>query len=172
MPTLYILCGLPFSGKSTLARDIAQATAGVLVSYDALWVEKQGETGRSFSFDELCTLAEDRLAQALAHGSSAVYDTLNNSRGWRDRLRQIAASQGASSVIVYLNTPLAVIEQRRKANDLTGERHSVLANTVWEEALKFEIPEPSEAAIEFTPGTDIPSWLEKLNRLRVPGNNI
>lgn len=162
MPTLFILCGLPFSGKSTLARKIAEATGSVLVSYDALWMEKNRETGLSLPFDEFSALAEERLAQALANGSSAVYDTLNNSRGWRDRLRGIADRQGARSVIVYLNTPLAVIEQRRAENDRTGERHSVSAATVREEAAKFETPEPAEAAIEFTPETNFPSWVERL----------
>src|SRR5215831_13921304 len=108
MPNLYILCGLPFSGKSTLAQQLALATGSVLVSYDALWWEKKRETGDSWGFDALCHLAEARLAEALEDGVSAVYDTLNNSKGWRDRLRRLAARHGARSVVVYLNTPLAV----------------------------------------------------------------
>jgi predicted kinase len=170
MPTLYILCGLPFSGKSTLARQIAGATDSVLVSYDTLWQETHRETDISLSFDELCTLAEDQLAQALKQGSSAVYDTLNNSKGWRDRLRQIAVHQGARSVILYLNTPLAIIEERRTRNQVTGERHSVGSETLWEEIAKFEIPDPSEAAIEFTPETDVASWLKQWKSVSIEQN--
>jgi predicted kinase len=162
MPTLYILCGLPFSGKSTLAQQLASATGSVLVSYDALWWEKKRKTGDSWGFDALCDLAETRLVTALADGVSAVYDTLNNSKGWRDRLRQLAARHGARSVVVYLNTPLAVIEDRQRANQVTGERHSVSPTALHAEVAKFEVPGPSEAAVEFTPGTDFASWLAQL----------
>lgn len=163
MPTLYILCGLPFSGKSTLAKQLSQATGSVLVSYDALWREMQRETGKSLGFDELCSLAEGRLAQALEQGTSAVYDTLNNSKGWRDRLRRLAARQGARSIVVYLNTPLAVIEERQRNNQITGERHSVSSDTLREEVGKFEVPGTSEAALEFAPETDLAAWLARLN---------
>ncbi len=134
----------------------------MLVSYDALWVEKERETGLSLSFDELCIVAEGRLEDALKHGFSAVYDTLNNSKGWRDRLQNIAVCQGAHSVIIYLNTPRDIIEQRRTSNELTNQRHHVTSETLREEITKFEVPEPCERAIEFTPGTDVSSWLEQL----------
>jgi predicted kinase len=162
MPTLYILCGLPFSGKSTLAQQLASATGSVLVSYDAIWWEKKRETGESWGFDALCDLAEARLAVALEGGVSAVYDTLNNSKGWRDRLRRLAAQHGARSVVVYLNTPLAVIEERQRDNQVTGERHSVSPDTLRAEVAKFEAPGPIEEAIEFTPDTDFASWLPQL----------
>ena len=161
MPTLYILCGLPFSGKSMLARHLATATGSVLVAYDDLWLEKKRETGDSLEFDELCDLAEGRLAQALEQGLSAVYDTLNNSTGWRDRLRHIAARRGARSVIVYLNTPLSVIEARRRKNEITGERHNVGSDILHAEIARFEAPRPGENALEFTPDTNLASWLEE-----------
>ncbi len=34
MPTLYILCGLPFSGKSMLAKEISLKTGFTVISYD------------------------------------------------------------------------------------------------------------------------------------------
>ena len=40
MPKLYIMCGLAFSGKSTLARKIAEHTNSKLIAFDKLWVEK------------------------------------------------------------------------------------------------------------------------------------
>lgn len=43
MPTLYIMCGVGFSGKSTLAKKIAEHTGAMLVSQDALYFEKEKE---------------------------------------------------------------------------------------------------------------------------------
>lgn len=40
---LYIMCGLAFSGKSTLARKIAEHTGSKRIAFDELWVEKDKE---------------------------------------------------------------------------------------------------------------------------------
>ena len=41
MPVLFVVCGLPFSGKTMLAEKIARSADAVLVSYDALWRENR-----------------------------------------------------------------------------------------------------------------------------------
>lgn len=43
MTNLYIMCGLAFSGKSTLARKIAERTGSRLIAFDKLWVKKEKE---------------------------------------------------------------------------------------------------------------------------------
>jgi len=39
--TLYIMCGVGFAGKSTLAKKIAEYTGATLVSQDAMYFEKE-----------------------------------------------------------------------------------------------------------------------------------
>ncbi len=43
MPKLYIMSGVGFSGKSTLAKKIAEYTGATLVSQDGLFFEKEKE---------------------------------------------------------------------------------------------------------------------------------
>src|SRR3990167_7901222 len=49
---LYIMCGVGFSGKSTLAKQIAEHTGAVLVSQDALFFEKEKELNLDQDSDE------------------------------------------------------------------------------------------------------------------------
>ncbi|HEY4505991.1 MAG TPA: hypothetical protein VJJ24_00855 [Candidatus Paceibacterota bacterium] len=39
MPELYIISGLPFAGKSILAKEMREITGAELVSFDDLWEE-------------------------------------------------------------------------------------------------------------------------------------
>lgn len=155
MPLLIVLCGLPFSGKSTLARRLAAGTGAIRLSYDELWQEQKGETGRSLGFEELSDLAHKRLRAALAAGKSAIYDTLNDTRDGRDRLRALAVEQGAHAFVIYLDTPPEVLAQRRQRCAETGERHSVPSDALRTAAARFEAPESDDDTIVFPPEGDI-----------------
>jgi predicted kinase len=150
-PVLVILCGLPFSGKSTMGRRLASVTGAELISYDALWQEVRDATGLSCGFDDLSALADARLRAALRSGRDAVYDTLNDTRDWRDRLRALAESAGAGAVVVYLETPLGVRAARRERCRATGERHPVSSKGLKSSEAKFEPPGPDERAVVVRP---------------------
>src|SRR5690242_17359837 len=94
-PRLYILCGFPFSGKTTLARELLSRLGLAYVSIDAINTERGvGLEGKSISpqaWDVTYRLAYDRLADALSVGQSVLFDHVNFTRGQRDELRTIAA---------------------------------------------------------------------------------
>src|SRR3990167_10908838 len=109
MTKLYILCGLAFSGKSTLARKIVEHTKSKLIAFDKLWVEKnkdkpvpKGAEGWRF----IRKVAQDEVTKALQEGNSVVYDDNNVRFEHREELREIARRLGAKDVVIYLNTPL------------------------------------------------------------------
>ena len=159
MPTLIVLCGLPFSGKSVLGERLAEATGATLVSYDTLWREVKGATGQSLGYEDLSALAEARLHAALLRCEWAIYDTLNPTRAGRDHLRLLAANCAAESVIVWLNTPRQEIDARRAQNRLTPTRHDVPSDRLHASIAQFEEPSPDEGAREFRPDTDLAALL-------------
>jgi predicted kinase len=124
--TLYALCGLPFAGKSSVARKLATRTGAVLVSLDAINGEYDvGLDGAAISVDQWQrTYAEAyrRIAEQLVHGQSVIFDHGNFSRAERDQVRAIAAQAGARVQFVYV--PVAPAEARRRllANRQTRER--------------------------------------------------
>jgi predicted kinase len=154
-PKLYIMCGLPFSGKSYTGKKIAELIDGEFLSYDELWVELDSSGDKNPSYERLSELAQTRIRESLKNGRSIVYDTLNDTFGNRELLRKIAKEVGCEAITIYMNTSKEVINQRRQENEKTKERHSVTDETVEEYSAKFEAPIGEEKVIEIKPGDDI-----------------
>lgn len=153
---LYIICGLPFSGKSFNGKKIAELTNGQFLSYDELWKEMFDKTGKDFPWIELTRIAHSRISEALMKNTSIVYDTLNDTIANREVLRNLARDNNSEAVTVYINTPMEVITIRRKENEETKVRHSVPEDKFQEAADRFEAPISSEEnVIEIKPDTDL-----------------
>ncbi len=164
MQKLYIMCGLAFSGKSTLARKIAVYTGSKLVAFDKLWVEK--EKAQPISKDAvgwqfIRKVGQEEVAKALNQGLSVVYDDNNVRFEHREELRQIAKEFGAEDFVVYLKTPMSVILDREATNRITGQRHKVDPIDFQTVAEQLEPPTPEENVIEFVPEDTIDDWLSK-----------
>lgn len=160
-PALYIITGLPFSGKTFIANKIAIHTGAKLLSYDALWLDKYKKTGRDIPYNELSQIAQDLIKQHLTDKTSIIYDTLNDTFENRQCLRSLAKLYNSDAVLIYTNTPLEIIKKRQEQNQHSKERHSVSIEN-FENALRaFEAPSLKEKAIEFTPTDDVFTWLEK-----------
>ena len=75
MKKIYIMCGLAFSGKSTLARKIAERTGNTLIAFDKVWVQKdkeksvpKNEEGWRYILDGWLNEYAGRLYQGWADG--------------------------------------------------------------------------------------------------------
>ena len=165
MNNLYIMCGLAFSGKSTLARKIAERTGSKLIAFDKLWVEKdkehpvpKGDEGWKF----IRKVGQDEVAKALKEEKSVVYDDNNIRFEHREELREIARRFGARPVVVYLKTPMEVIREREATNKATGERHEVEPENFQTVLEQLEVPTVNERVLEFTPNMDMENFLSEL----------
>ncbi len=158
MATLFIMCGLPFSGKTYLAKRIAERFGIVGISYDELWREVNEKESRNPSWEELCLIAESRIAAELKADRSIVYDTLNDTVGNREKLRKVAESVGGKAIIVYANTPLEVVRQRYSENKNSKERHDVPEDKIQEAIDRFEPPQTGETFVERKPDQDLNNW--------------
>lgn len=124
-PLLVATCGLAFSGKSTVARRVAEPLAAELVSLDALNAERGFDGGSVIDdseWERTSWMAVDRVAAVLGQGRSALVDDTFSHRFLRDRFRACAHKAGAQFAILFIDTPLAIIEARIAANALTRAR--------------------------------------------------
>jgi predicted kinase len=127
--TLYAMCGLPFAGKTSIARVLADRTGAALVRLDAINSERGvGLDGAPISDDEWRrTYAEAyaRIVRHLSAGQPVVFDHGNFSRAERDHVRALAAQAGATIQFVYV--PIDESEARRRliANRSMPEREDV-----------------------------------------------
>jgi len=167
MSYLYIMSGLAFSGKSTLAKQIAVDTNSKLIAFDQLWVEmekKQPVSKDAVGWRFIRNVGQEEVAKALKAGSSVVYDDNNVRVEHRDELRQIAKELGAEAIVIYLNTPMSVIREREERNRITGARHEVDPINFQTVAEQLQEPPDEENVLRFTPEDNAKDWLNKLPR--------
>ena len=146
-PTLYIMCGLPFSGKTTLAHALADQCSCVHIDLDSLANRKgfSPEEGVDDSqWGLLFSEAHEYLAALLSSGKSVVFDAVNYDRVGRDRLHAIARQNGSSACVVYLKLTLQELERRRNANLDNRQRPNVREKDFEELARDFDVPTVEE----------------------------
>ena len=161
------MCGLGFSGKSTLAKKISDYKNAALVSQDAIYFEKEKELDPALSSDQewelIWSIAIERIVEQLKDGKSVVYDSTNTRREHRDRFRKIGAENSAKAVVVFLKTPDEVLLARQMKNKETKERHDVKQEYLDQARAEMEIPQSDENVFIFMPETNLGEWLRELD---------
>jgi predicted kinase len=164
MRTLYLLCGVSFSGKSTLARALLASRPLGYISLDDI----NHERGLGFGGDGIPVeewerthaVARERLAGMAASGQDVLLDDTCCFRWLRDRWRTQAQDLGYRTQIIYLDTPREEIERRRAQNERSRERHGIQEAIFQEHVSTFEPPMADEPTLRFTPRDEPSSWLE------------
>ena len=120
MPKLVFFCGKMASGKSTLAKQLAEREDAILFSQDAL-VEAlfPGLVVNVASYLEYAGRINRMLAphvvSILSKGVSVVLDFPANTRNQRAWFRGILDATGADHELHYLDTPVAICKAQLKA---------------------------------------------------------
>ena len=100
-PNLILVCGLPGSGKTTIARRLEQETGAIRLNIDE-WVAALGVDFFDFEFR---LRLESRLYEhgitLLKLGQSIILEDGLWTRDERDRHREIARKLGATTEIHY-----------------------------------------------------------------------
>lgn len=93
LPTVYMLCGLPASGKSTYAKEIAKNDNTEIFSSDAIRKELYGSEEDQQNPQKVFQILHKRVKTALQNGNSAVYDATNlvskRRKAFLDELKKI-----------------------------------------------------------------------------------
>jgi uncharacterized protein len=112
-PTLWVFCGLPASGKSTLALELSRLLGHALFQSDAVRKEGFGKgvhKGEAVGFGEeiyrpeITALVYGQLLalaqEELKHGRSAILDATYAQRKWRCDAQQLADDIDANVLVV------------------------------------------------------------------------
>jgi predicted kinase len=163
---LILMCGLPFSGKSTLARAIAERTGCEYISLD----EINKERGLGFggdgipveAWEETHSIALSRLRHLLPDADVILDDTCCY-RWIRDRYRALAGEFGLPTRVVHLDIPAEIVSLRRRDNLEKRARGDVRDDIFDKVAESFEIPGDDESVIVFDGSVPLQEWLARLN---------
>lgn len=126
-PTLYIMCGLPFSGKTILAQKISDKLGYPIVSIDTIREEhgftwEENEKVIAKDWEEIFNESYSTTSKHLKSGQSVIYDSANQDRISRDKLRKLAEKSNANTKVIFLDVHEEEIRRRWAENQVTKER--------------------------------------------------
>lgn len=161
-PRLLATIGLPFSGKSTLARAVEQALSAELVELDAMSGDVVADPDDASAWIERYHLAHERIRSTLIRGEFVVFDAVNHRAHQRDRLRRIAAAAGTSTRFVWLDVPAEVALARLRRNRLFPSRQGVPERGFSEIEDAFEPPDGEPDVLVYDGLIPVARWVEDL----------
>ncbi|HSD98907.1 MAG TPA: ATP-binding protein [Patescibacteria group bacterium] len=150
-PVLLILCGLPFAGKTTLAKLFEQK-GFKRITVDDINIE----LGIEFSLEKQIDYDDwvkayahyyKSIRNALTKGESVIADGVAYMRKERDELREIAASCNAKAYVVYVPTSEHIAKERWQENKKTGKRQDIREEDFDEVIHHFKVPTEDEHTI-------------------------
>jgi predicted kinase len=120
-PTLFLMCGLPCSGKTTLARRLEQERHALRLTPDEWIAQLLSADWDHAELDRLRSPVEavqwEVAARALALGGNVILDWGLWGRGERDELRARARALGARVELCFLDVPRAELLARLAARN-------------------------------------------------------
>ena len=143
VPVLVLLCGLSFSGKSTLAEALADRLPAEGLSLDRINAERGLDGGQGIPLEEWATtnrIAHERGAALLAAGTDVVVDDTGSPRFIRDGWREVAQGAGARFAIVWVRIDPGLQRERVLANRSAAVRNDVVDRVLADHAAAFEDP--------------------------------
>ena len=148
MPRLIIVCGLPGSGKTTLARQLEADLGAVRLASD----ERMTELGLDL-FDQDARARVEAEQQDLAEellraGKTVVFEPGGWKRHERDSLRERARAAGAAVELRFLDVPVDVLWTRveRRNAELPWGTAAISHDDLTRWTALFEPPDAEELA--------------------------
>jgi predicted kinase len=163
---LYIICGLSFAGKSTLAREIAERFGYEEVDVDRMKYSLYGSDAKDESltreeWDRLYEETDKQIVLLLKSGKNVVDASRNFSGEERRRIRTTLNQLGYETLTIYLDTPEAIARQRWQANRKNPTRRDVSESDFEDVIRAMEPPTIDENPIVLHYGEDFESWIAK-----------
>lgn len=173
IPYLFILSGEAFSGKTTIAKQIAEKYNAKIIGRDVVYfaldtflaLEETPENDEENLWTYLWPIALQGVKNQLLLGNHVIYDDNCLRAHQREELRSIAKEAKTQHKVIYLATSAETIKARKEKNKKTKERHDVPSGWMEEEAILFERPNEIEDPIVFTENMTMNEFLKKIDDL-------
>ena len=162
MPKLCLLCGMPFSGKTTLGKAVSQYIDSAYISLDEI-NEARGLSGGDGipveEWEKTHFLAMEQLQIITKLRKDIVLDDTNCFRWLRDRFRNLAAKSDYQTTVIFMDISNAEIWQRMSNNQKTQARHTVKPEIIKEMTKTFELPQEDENVVRYAGEQPINEWI-------------
>ncbi len=134
-PTLYVMCGLSGSGKTSTAKKIAKSNNAVIVSSDEIREEIAGTVEDQSKNNEVFQIFHKRIKDNLVSGKSVIADATNLTM--KSRRRILSPLQGMDIRKVCVITPK---KYEDCLEDNKNRDHPVPEEVIKKQMYKFQVP--------------------------------
>lgn len=163
-PTLYLLCGLAFSGKTTLAAALRHRLGCTVVSGDEINARRGLHGGDGLPPEEWARTHRLALAEVeeLMRRSvpAVVVDDTNCYRFLRDDYRALARRHAYAVRLLVLDVPLAEVRRRMAVNEESRGRRRLDPEVFEEHRRGFEWPGHDETPLPVPATVPVERWVE------------
>jgi len=162
MTRLFAMCGLSFSGKTTLARAIARLAGAEYIGLDDINEERGLRGGEGIAADEwekTSAIAIERAGALLDAGIDVVLDDTLCFRWLRARYAAVAERHAAQFILIYVAMPLPVIYSAMARNDASAQRHPIRSDVFEMHACSFEHPASDERPVVYDRSVPVEEWI-------------
>lgn len=145
MPTLHLVCGLPGSGKTTLARRL-EAQGALRLAPDEWMARLVGDGYDEARRAEVEAIQAEIAMRVLALGADVVLESGFWSRAEREAFRARAAAVGSETRLHFLDVPREELLRRLEARNADLPPHTFHVDAALLDACipHFEPPHPDE----------------------------
>lgn len=150
--TLFILCGFPYSGKSFVAKELKKSTNVIYVAIDDIFYRhgfdwNTNTLPNSEEWQNIFDESYDISKSGLQEGKNVLYDSTNQTLASRDKLREVARSVGAKTIVIYIQCSPETVWKRWEENQKNQTRSVVRKDLVQMTICQFEVPTDAENVI-------------------------
>ena len=155
--TLHLICGLPCTGKTTLARRLEHDLPALYLAPDHWHIHLFGMDADHPEHDtrhgSVEALQWEVAERALLLGMDVILDNGFWSRSEREEYRAKAERAGAASQLYYLDATYETLRERLRVRnaDLPSDTFNVMPEMLQEWSLIFEPPNAEELTLRQAP---------------------
>lgn len=126
---LYVLCGIPASGKTTLSENMASTLSAKIHRYDDMPnANRRGQHGKVYR--DFC----EGIKNDLLKGETVIADGTHITKRSREILLSYVKDVECKKVVLVMNTPLDVcIERNRARKNRRSDLCIVVNHKIYEE---------------------------------------
>jgi len=159
---LYIMVGLPYSGKTTLTKELVNRFGFEVVSMDEEIDEENLDPTimTQKDWDTVYSHGYKKLEKLLLEGKTVILDLGNLKRSERDTARAIADKVNVPSKLIYINIPVEEIKARRQKNEEIKERGQLAKKTLQRALDMWEEPSLDEKFVAYNQQMDLEDWIK------------